>query len=175
MIFCIETHSGPFVRINNKSLHAECFRCNTCGTSLKNVGYFNINDKLYCDVHAKQLKSMLNDRGAFNPSPTPAPAPIPTAANKMFVFFYLKNILILMNSYVFPNSNGFLNRAQQQPQSLSSVIPPPQSVPLPNPTYQPAQPAASPFAPTALNFNQPSSPRQFKPVAAPTFVSKTQN
>lgn len=31
----------------------ECFKCSTCGTSLKNVGYYNINNKLYCDIHAK--------------------------------------------------------------------------------------------------------------------------
>ncbi|XP_047735649.1 PDZ and LIM domain protein Zasp isoform X15 [Hyalella azteca] len=45
---------GVFVRIRDKNLHSDCFRCNTCGSSLKNVGYYNVNDKLYCDVHAKQ-------------------------------------------------------------------------------------------------------------------------
>ncbi|XP_068081201.1 PDZ and LIM domain protein Zasp isoform X2 [Anabrus simplex] len=44
---------GVFVRIKDKNLHVECFKCATCGTSLKNVGYYNINNKLYCDVHAK--------------------------------------------------------------------------------------------------------------------------
>ncbi|KRT85169.1 LIM domain containing protein, partial [Oryctes borbonicus] len=44
---------GVFVRIKDKNLHVECFKCATCGTSLKNVGYYNINQKLYCDVHAK--------------------------------------------------------------------------------------------------------------------------
>ncbi|XP_044268507.1 PDZ and LIM domain protein Zasp isoform X2 [Tribolium madens] len=44
---------GVFVRIKDKNLHVECFKCSTCGTSLKNVGYYNINNKLYCDVHAK--------------------------------------------------------------------------------------------------------------------------
>lgn len=55
--------SGVFVRINNKSMHAECFRCSTCGSSLKNVGYFNINDKLYCDIHARQVRSFLGGGG----------------------------------------------------------------------------------------------------------------
>lgn len=46
---------GVFVRIKDKNLHVECFKCNTCGQSLKNVGYYNINNKLYCDVHAKTV------------------------------------------------------------------------------------------------------------------------
>nr|CAD7196923.1 unnamed protein product [Timema douglasi] len=45
---------GVFVRIKDKNLHAECFKCATCGSSLKNVGYYKINEKLYCDIHAKQ-------------------------------------------------------------------------------------------------------------------------
>lgn len=49
------SHSGVFVRIKEKNLHVECFKCATCGTSLKNVGYYNINNKLYCDVHAKMV------------------------------------------------------------------------------------------------------------------------
>ncbi|KAK9888914.1 hypothetical protein WA026_001135 [Henosepilachna vigintioctopunctata] len=44
---------GVFVRIKDKNLHVECFKCSTCGSSLKNVGYYNINNKLYCDIHAK--------------------------------------------------------------------------------------------------------------------------
>ncbi|KRF78492.1 uncharacterized protein Dvir_GJ18448, isoform I [Drosophila virilis] len=44
---------GVFVRIKDKNLHVECFKCATCGTSLKNQGYYNFNNKLYCDIHAK--------------------------------------------------------------------------------------------------------------------------
>ncbi|XP_020714828.1 PDZ and LIM domain protein Zasp isoform X5 [Ceratitis capitata] len=44
---------GVFVRIKDKNLHVECFKCATCGTSLKNQGYYNYNNKLYCDIHAK--------------------------------------------------------------------------------------------------------------------------
>jgi len=58
---------GVFVRIKDKNMHAECFKCNTCGSSLKNVGYYNVNDKLYCDTHAKQA-------AAANP---PAPNLVP--------------------------------------------------------------------------------------------------
>lgn len=30
--------SGVFVRIKDKNLHPECFKCSTCGASLKNIG-----------------------------------------------------------------------------------------------------------------------------------------
>lgn len=46
-------YSGVFVRIKDKNLHVECFKCATCGSSLKNQGYYNLNNKLYCDVHAR--------------------------------------------------------------------------------------------------------------------------
>lgn len=48
---------GVFVRLKEKNLHVECFKCSTCGTSLKNVGYYKINNKLYCDVHARLVAS----------------------------------------------------------------------------------------------------------------------
>ncbi|CAO1439399.1 unnamed protein product [Diamesa hyperborea] len=44
---------GVFVRIKDKNLHQECFKCATCGTSLKNQGYYNLHNKLYCDIHAR--------------------------------------------------------------------------------------------------------------------------
>lgn len=53
IIIFLNNTSGIFVRIKDKNLHVDCFKCATCGTSLKNQGYFNINNKLYCDVHAK--------------------------------------------------------------------------------------------------------------------------
>jgi hypothetical protein len=62
---------GVFVRIKDKNLHVECFKCSTCGTSLKNVGYYNINSKLYCDVHAK-LAARTNP-----PAPNLVPVTVP--------------------------------------------------------------------------------------------------
>lgn len=53
LLTCLFFLRGVFVRIKEKNLHVECFKCSTCGTSLKNVGYYNINNKLYCDIHAK--------------------------------------------------------------------------------------------------------------------------
>ncbi|GLG97104.1 PDZ and LIM domain protein Zasp [Gryllus bimaculatus] len=52
---CEKPIVGVFVRIKDKNLHVECFKCATCGSSLKNVGYYNINNKLYCDIHAKMV------------------------------------------------------------------------------------------------------------------------
>ncbi|XP_018564664.1 PDZ and LIM domain protein Zasp isoform X2 [Anoplophora glabripennis] len=62
---------GVFVRIKDKNLHVECFKCATCGTSLKNVGYYNINNKLYCDIHAKSAAIRIN----ANPNLVPVTVP----------------------------------------------------------------------------------------------------
>ncbi|KYB27350.1 PDZ and LIM domain protein Zasp-like Protein [Tribolium castaneum] len=68
---CERVIVGVFVRIKDKNLHVECFKCSTCGTSLKNVGYYNINNKLYCDVHAK-LAARTNP-----PAPNLVPITVP--------------------------------------------------------------------------------------------------
>jgi uncharacterized protein with PIN domain len=59
---------GIFCKIKDRKLHEECFRCSTCGSSLKNQGYFNINEKLYCELHAQQAA-----RSGTNPSRTVQP------------------------------------------------------------------------------------------------------
>ncbi|XP_065567834.1 PDZ and LIM domain protein Zasp-like isoform X32 [Artemia franciscana] len=51
---CDKIIVGIFVKIKGKNLHVECFKCATCGTSLKNIGYYDIGGKLYCDMHARQ-------------------------------------------------------------------------------------------------------------------------
>ncbi|XP_073845525.1 Z band alternatively spliced PDZ-motif protein 52 isoform X23 [Musca autumnalis] len=66
---------GVFVRIKDKNLHVECFKCATCGTSLKNQGYYNFNNKLYCDIHAK-LAAMQNP-----PPGTDGYVPVPIKPN----------------------------------------------------------------------------------------------
>jgi len=45
-----------YISIYNISVYNvfKCFKCATCGTSLKNQGYYNFNNKLYCDIHARQ-------------------------------------------------------------------------------------------------------------------------
>lgn len=51
---------GAFARVLDNSIHAQCFNCTTCGTSLKNSGFFTVNDKLYCELHAKQVAKVLH-------------------------------------------------------------------------------------------------------------------
>ncbi|KAG1669428.1 PDZ and LIM domain protein Zasp [Nymphon striatum] len=58
---------GVFVKINDKPLHSECFKCATCGSSLKNVGYHNINEKLYCSLHATQVARIATAPGNVSP------------------------------------------------------------------------------------------------------------
>ncbi|ERL87059.1 hypothetical protein D910_04460, partial [Dendroctonus ponderosae] len=67
---------GVFVRIKDKNLHVECFKCATCGSSLKNVGYYNINNKLYCDIHAKSAAIAINNPAAVPIIPAGVKAPV---------------------------------------------------------------------------------------------------
>lgn len=69
---------GVFVRIKDKNLHVECFKCNTCGQSLKNIGYYNINNKLYCDVHAKTVARQNPPAPGLEPV-TGSPSSVPLA------------------------------------------------------------------------------------------------
>ncbi|GIX73773.1 PDZ and LIM domain protein Zasp [Caerostris extrusa] len=56
-------------------LHQECFNCSTCGASLKNTGFHNINNKLYCDTHAKLAARVIASQVASAAAPAFAPAP----------------------------------------------------------------------------------------------------
>ncbi|KAG8243271.1 LIM domain-binding protein 3 [Homalodisca vitripennis] len=71
---------GVFVRIKDKNLHVECFKCATCGTSLKNVGYYNINNKLYCDIHAKLVARSNPPAPNLDPITIPPGGRIPPGA-----------------------------------------------------------------------------------------------
>ncbi|XP_076685564.1 PDZ and LIM domain protein Zasp isoform X3 [Andrena cerasifolii] len=80
---CDRVIVGVFVRIKEKNLHVECFKCSTCGTSLKNVGYYNINNKLYCDIHAKLVARQAAPAGLLPVTVSPggkAPASTISAA-----------------------------------------------------------------------------------------------
>ncbi|KAK9512484.1 hypothetical protein O3M35_000906 [Rhynocoris fuscipes] len=71
---------GVFVRIKDKNLHVECFKCATCGTSLKNVGYYNINNKLYCDIHAKMVARQNPPAPNLDPITVPPGGRVPSGA-----------------------------------------------------------------------------------------------
>ncbi|KAF8764024.1 PDZ and LIM domain protein Zasp like protein [Argiope bruennichi] len=81
---CGRPITGAFVGLTDRILHQECFNCSTCGASLKNIGFHNINNKLYCDPHAKLAARIIAGQAAtpaapaFTPAPAaPQPAPAP--------------------------------------------------------------------------------------------------
>ncbi|KAM9069871.1 PDZ and LIM domain protein 4 isoform X1 [Antechinus flavipes] len=44
---------GTIVKARDKLYHPECFMCSDCGLNLKQRGYFFIEERLYCETHAK--------------------------------------------------------------------------------------------------------------------------
>uniref|UniRef100_A0A8C5QEL9 PDZ and LIM domain 1 n=1 Tax=Leptobrachium leishanense TaxID=445787 RepID=A0A8C5QEL9_9ANUR len=44
---------GAFVKIRDKPRHPECYICSDCGVNLKQKGYFFVQDKMYCEKHAR--------------------------------------------------------------------------------------------------------------------------
>ncbi|XP_032585849.1 PDZ and LIM domain protein Zasp isoform X11 [Drosophila mojavensis] len=90
---------GVFVRIKDKNLHVECFKCATCGTSLKNQGYYNFNNKLYCDVHAKMAAQ------AHPPPGTEGYVPVPIKPNTKLSASTISSAL---SSHGY-GSNGYAN------------------------------------------------------------------
>nr|NP_001027420.2 Z band alternatively spliced PDZ-motif protein 52, isoform F [Drosophila melanogaster]A1ZA47.2 RecName: Full=PDZ and LIM domain protein Zasp; AltName: Full=Z band alternatively spliced PDZ-motif protein [Drosophila melanogaster]AAZ52806.2 Z band alternatively spliced PDZ-motif protein 52, isoform F [Drosophila melanogaster] len=98
---CERLITGVFVRIKDKNLHVECFKCATCGTSLKNQGYYNFNNKLYCDIHAKQ--AAINNP----PTGTEGYVPVPIKPNTKLSASTISSAL---NSHGYGgHSNGYSN------------------------------------------------------------------
>ncbi|VVC92872.1 unnamed protein product [Leptidea sinapis] len=75
---CERLITGVFVRIKDKNLHVECFKCATCGTSLKNQGYYNLNGKLYCDIHAKLVARQNPPASNLEPVTVPPGGRVPS-------------------------------------------------------------------------------------------------
>lgn len=65
---CGQPIVGPFAKLQDRFIHPQCFNCSTCGTSLKNSGYFTISDKLYCDIHARQVANVMRLNYNFEPN-----------------------------------------------------------------------------------------------------------
>lgn len=80
--------SGVFVRIKEKNLHVECFKCATCGSSLKNVGYYNINNKLYCDIHAKMVARQQAPPGMV-------PVTVPPCVFRTVLFLIISPLMLI--------------------------------------------------------------------------------
>ncbi|XP_066456731.1 PDZ and LIM domain protein 1 isoform X2 [Eleutherodactylus coqui] len=45
---------GIFVKIRDKPRHPECYVCSDCGINLKQKGHFFVEDKMYCEKHARE-------------------------------------------------------------------------------------------------------------------------
>ncbi|XP_063702640.1 PDZ and LIM domain protein Zasp isoform X5 [Culicoides brevitarsis] len=137
---------GVFVRIKDKNLHVECFKCSTCGTSLKNQGYYNLNNKLYCDIHARLA--------ALNSPPPNSNGMVPVTLTPKAP---LNTISSALNAHAFNGSSGAATTAQL-PSTVSG--PKPFSYATPS-TFGPTSP------PQAVN--TPKSPIAYPPAPAPTW------
>jgi len=56
---CHKPITGVFLQIKGRPIHGECFVCQICQCSLKNVGHFLIAEKLYCQAHAIVAQAQL--------------------------------------------------------------------------------------------------------------------
>ncbi|XP_060782059.1 PDZ and LIM domain protein 1 [Neoarius graeffei] len=45
---------GMFVKLRDKFRHPECYICTDCGTNLRQKGHFFVEDKIYCEKHARE-------------------------------------------------------------------------------------------------------------------------
>ncbi|XP_063621571.1 PDZ and LIM domain protein Zasp isoform X5 [Cydia splendana] len=158
---------GVFVRIKDKNLHVECFKCSTCGTSLKNQGYYNLNGKLYCDIHAKLVARQNPPAPNLEPVTVPPGGRIPTNTySTPLPPLATSNYSNGSSSLFSPSSN--ISGPKPFGSSIGSAYSPslsPRSAPLsparpvqaPAPAYAPAYtpapaapaPAHAPFAPSS--------------------------
>eukprot|EP00092_Neocalanus_flemingeri_P052175 GFUD01060908.1.p1 GENE.GFUD01060908.1~~GFUD01060908.1.p1 ORF type:complete len:224 (+),score=75.54 GFUD01060908.1:519-1190(+) len=74
---CTKPISGVFLQIKGRPIHGECFVCQICQSSLKNVGHFLIAEKLYCQQHAMVAQAQLQG-GNCPPETAGLPLPEPS-------------------------------------------------------------------------------------------------
>jgi len=67
--YCGNTITGRFSRVHGHPFHQNCFRCKICRMDLMDVGYFWIEDNMYCQTHALQVAK------------PPAPGMVPVILN----------------------------------------------------------------------------------------------
>ncbi|XP_039956230.1 PDZ and LIM domain protein Zasp isoform X14 [Bactrocera tryoni] len=140
---CERLITGVFVRIKDKNLHVECFKCATCGTSLKNQGYYNYNNKLYCDIHAK-LAALQNP-----PSGTDGYVPVPIKPNTKLSANTISSALNAHGFSEIPVANGGsvapptapVNQGYARPFGAAPAVAPKSPV-----AYPPQRPAVNPYA-----------------------------
>uniref|UniRef100_A0A336MFY0 CSON014743 protein n=1 Tax=Culicoides sonorensis TaxID=179676 RepID=A0A336MFY0_CULSO len=138
---------GVFVRIKDKNLHVECFKCSTCGSSLKNQGYYNFNNKLYCDIHAKlaAMSSPPPNTNGLVPVTVPPKAPTSTISSAL-------------NAHA-----GALNGSSVAP-AVPTTAHLPSSISGPKPFSYAPVPAPAPVS-------APKSPIAYPPPAAPAWTA----
>uniref|UniRef100_T1PB90 PDZ domain protein n=1 Tax=Musca domestica TaxID=7370 RepID=T1PB90_MUSDO len=144
---------GVFVRIKDKNLHVECFKCATCGTSLKNQGYYNFNNKLYCDIHAK-LAAMQNP-----PPGTDGYVPVPIKPNTKLS---ASTITSALSAHGF---NGVSNgNSTPTPAPVNQGYARPYGAP---PAAAPKSPVTFPPQPQQWNAPPPTQPKPTVPAGNP--------
>ncbi|KRG03930.1 uncharacterized protein Dmoj_GI19738, isoform G [Drosophila mojavensis] len=163
---------GVFVRIKDKNLHVECFKCATCGTSLKNQGYYNFNNKLYCDVHAKMAAQ------AHPPPGTEGYVPVPIKPNTKLSASTISSAL---SSHGY-GSNGYANGNATPTPAPSEPMP--ELEPAPAPAPEPEQeltasschelPLPPPPSPTQLLQFESEELLQLPPSGSQTTVRQQQ-
>lgn len=149
---------GVFVRIKDKNLHVECFKCATCGTNLKNQGYFNLHNKLYCDIHAR-LAALTS------------PPPNAHANGLVPVTFPTKNVGVNAISSALSahagnlNGNTPSNFTAPKPFSYSAPGGPPMAAPK-SPSSYPPPVSQQTWAPAPSSWSAPAQPAWSPPSAA---------
>ncbi|CAG9824975.1 unnamed protein product [Phaedon cochleariae] len=165
---------GVFVRIKDKNLHVECFKCSTCGTSLKNVGYYNINNKLYCDIHAKAAAIKNNPNPNLTPITVQPGGKVPAHA----ISSALSSHSLPSPSQLSPRANNVAPSYQAQ-ESNENIDVVPSLTDLPKSNVAEANtngnnntlygsPAPLPFSKFLNKSSNISGPRPFSSVSAPT-------
>lgn len=168
---CERLITGVFVRIKDKNLHVECFKCSTCGTSLKNQGYYNLNGKLYCDIHAKLVARNNPPAPNLEPVTVPPGSRIPTNTYSTPLPPLATNNYTNGSSSLFsPSSN--LSGPKPFGSSIGSAYSPslsPRSAPM-----SPARPVTAPApapAPLAAPISAPQPAAPFAPTNEPLTTS----
>ncbi|VEN63936.1 unnamed protein product [Callosobruchus maculatus] len=162
---CERVIVGVFVRIKDKNLHVECFK------------YYNINNKLYCDIHAKSaaLRSNANPNlvpvtvppggkapahaisSALSTHSLPTPSPLSPKLNNSFASPYQTSNL--SGPRPFSSVSGPLSPHNTLPRSTGPISPVAQ---VPPPSYNTPihnTPSYSPVSSTDRSFN--TKPRPF--------------
>ncbi|KRF78489.1 uncharacterized protein Dvir_GJ18448, isoform E [Drosophila virilis] len=140
---CERLITGVFVRIKDKNLHVECFKCATCGTSLKNQGYYNFNNKLYCDIHAKLAAQQ------HPPAGTEGYVPVPIKPNTKLSANTISSAL---------SSHGYGSNGYSNGNATPTPAPVNQGYARPYGASQP--PAAAPKSPVPVSSYPPQQQQQ---------------